>query len=438
MIYSVIILLVLIILNGFFAGSEIAFLSLKEMKLRVLVNEGDQKAKRILKLKKNPNKFLSTIQIGVSLASILSGVFAAEAFARVLTDWALIFIALPASVIKTASMFLITLLTSYLMLVFGELVPKRLALAEPLKFAYLAVYPLSALASITTPIIKLLSLSTNFILKLLGINLEKTGERITEEEIRQMVEAGEIGRIEKEMIENIFEFDDLEVTKIMTHRSEVVAIESKETFDNILELVNKERFTRYPVFEGTIDNVIGIIHLRELLRFTKTGRKEDFNIHDLIKQPYFVPISKRADELFRELQKHQTHMGIVIGEYGETVGLVTMENLIEVIMGEISDEYDEEGKEIDILYLEEGNYLVDGFCTVELLEETLKIGLPIEEHTTVNGFVTSRLGRIPTKRDVKNEKSNFIFNGYLFSIEAMKKRVVSKVKVTKVTANKQE
>lgn len=435
---SVLLLLLLIVLNGFFAGSEIAFISLKERNLKSLVAEGDRKAESVLKLKEIPNKFLSTIQIGVSLASILSGVFAAEAFATLLTDWVLLFVDLPMGAVKTFSMFFITLITSFLMLLFGELVPKRIAMAHPQKFAYIAVYPLTALAAITTPIVKLLSISTNFVLRTIGINPEKIREAVTEEEIRNMVEAGEISSIEKEMIENIFKFDDMKATEVMTHRTDVVAIDSDESLDNVLELINKERFTRYPVYKDDIDNIIGIIHLRELLRYLSVGKKEDFEIHDLITAPFFVPDSKKADELFRELQIHQTHMGIIIDEYGGTAGIVTMENLIEEIMGEIADEYDADRKKSEILTLENDKYLVDGACDVDDLEEILQIGLPTEDYDTINGFIIGRLGRIPTQKDLTDNQSDFIFNGYLFKIIAIEEKVVSKVKVIKQLVNENE
>ncbi len=317
------------------------------------------------------------------------------------------------------------------MLLFGELVPKRIAMAHPQKFAYVAVYPLTALAVITTPVVKLLSISTNFILRTIGINPERIREAVTEEEIRNMVEAGEISPIEKEMIENIFKFDDMKATEVMTHRTDVVAIDSDESLDQILELINEERFTRYPVYQNDIDNIIGIIHLRELLRYLSIGKKEDFKIHDFITEPYFVPDSKKADELFRELQINQTHMGIVIDEYGGTAGIVTMENLIEEIMGEIADEYDADRKESEIVILENDKYLVEGSCDVDDLEEILQIGLPVEEYDTINGFIIGRLGRIPTKKDLMNHDSDFVFNGYLFRILALEKKVIAKVKVMK-------
>ncbi|MDN6196449.1 MAG: hemolysin family protein [Atopostipes suicloacalis] len=427
---SVILLVLLILLNGFFAGSEIALISVNERKLELLAEEGDRKAKLVLKLKYQPNRFLSTIQIGVSLASIFSGVFAAEAFANLLTDWIIVLVDLPFGAVKTISMIFITLMISYLMLVFGELVPKRLAMAKAEQFAYFAIYPLSILAVITAPIVKFLSISTDLSLKAMRINPEAIKEAITEEEIRRMVKDGEISSIEKEMIENIFRFDDMPVSEIMTHRTKISAISTDAQFDEILELIHREQFTRYPVYDGNIDNIIGIIHLRELLRHMQTREKDNFVIHDLLSSPYFVPDSKRADELFRELQMQKTHMGIVIDEYGGTAGLVTMENLIEEVMGEISDEYDEK-KVPKIVSLSKDEYLVKGSCSLVDLEETLKIGLPVEKHATVNGFLLGHLGKIPSETDLINHQWTLPFNGYLFSIEAIDKKRIAQINVVK-------
>ena len=432
---SVILLIVLITLNGFFAGSEIAFISINERKLKAMKEEGHEKAKLVLKLKEIPNKFLSTIQIGVSIASILSGVFASEAFANVLTDWILNFINLPMGAVKTFSMFFITLITSYLMLLFGELVPKRMAMANPQKFSFTAVYPLSLLATVATPIIKILSFSTNLVLKVIGINTEDITDEVTEEEIRVMVEEGKIDHIEKEMIESVFEFDDTEVSEIMTHRTRLIAIDWEEDLDTILDIINEERFTRYPVYKDNIDNIIGVIHSRELLRYLGRGEKEDFDIGSLLIKPYFVPDSKRTNELFREMQIKKIHMAIVIDEHGGTAGIVTMENLVEEIMGDILDEYDEKRKDEHIVSLNSSEYIVDGSCSIEDLEETLNIGLPTGMYKTVSGFIIGHLGKIPRKKDIKNHESDFVFNGYLFSIVSLERKVISEVKITRKDKN---
>lgn len=398
-----------------------------------MANEGHRAASLVVRLKEVPNKFLSTIQIGVSIASILSGVFASEAFASELTQWVLTMVDYPEAAVKTMSMFLITLLTSYLMLVFGELVPKRIAMSNPEKFAFIVVYPLWFLSRISTPIVKFLSLSTNLVLRLVGIDPNKVDDEVTEEEIKIMVEAGEINLTEKQMIYNIFDFDNIEVSDIMTHRTDVVAINQDSNFDEIMDIVHEERFTRYPVYDESIDDIIGVIHLRDLLRYIKNNNVEPFNIKEILREPYYVPDSKRTDKLFREFQSHKTHMAIVIDEYGGTAGVVTMENLIEEIMGNILDEYDEDEEEFSITKIMEDEYLVSGSCDIEDLEEILKIDIPIDDYDTVSGFIIGHLGRIPTKEDVVNDDSDFIFNGYLFSIEDIDEKVISKIRVTKAT-----
>ncbi len=434
MLFSLVTLLILIVFNGFFAGSEIAFILVNENKLKLMKDRGNKKASLVLKLKERPNKYLSTIQIGVSIASIFSGVFASEAFASILTDWIINFTDLSMALVKTTSMVFITLITSFLMLLFGELVPKRMAMANPQKFSFLAVYPLSVMATITTPIIKLLSKSTNFILNLIKINTDKIDKEITEEEIRLMVREGEIDCIEKEMIESVFEFDDIGISEIMTHRTKIVAIDSKESLSNILDIVNEERFTRYPVYEGNIDNIIGILHSRELLRYAGEGIRDEFFINDLIRKAYFVPESKRANQLFRELQNHRTHMAIVVDEHGGIAGLITMENLIEEIMGEILDEYDECKKESNLIKLKEGQYLVHGSCELEYLEEVLNISFPNNKYETLSGFIVSYLGKIPTNKEVINKELDFVFKGYLFSISDIDGKTISEVEIIKELA----
>ncbi|MDE8315028.1 hemolysin family protein [Erysipelothrix rhusiopathiae] len=431
MFVQVITLLFLVLLNAFFAGSELAFVSINNNKLKSMAEEGHKKAQRVLELKAVPNRFLSTIQIGVSLASILSGAFASEAFAQVLTDWVLQNGWMAASVMKPISMILITLLTSYLMLVFGELVPKRIAMTSPEKFAFFVVYPISALAVFTKPLVKVLSVSTNLVLRIIGIDPDKAEDEVTEEEIRIMVDAGEIDVTEKEMINNIFEFDNLDVADIMTHRTEVVGIDVSSSFADIMELVDEERYTRYPVYEDSIDNIIGLIHLRDLLRYVKDHRDDEvFEIKKIIREPYYVPDSKRTDELFRELQNSKMHFAVVIDEYGGTAGIVTMEDLIEEIMGNIMDEYDEE-EEQEIVAVNLDEYLVDGACDIEDLEDVININLPVEDYDTVSGFVVGQIGRLPTEEDVREDLSDVIYHGYRFSIMELDEKVIARVRVTK-------
>ena len=217
----------------------------------------------------------------------------------------------------------------------------------------------------------------------------------------------------------------------MTHRTDVVAIDSRSSFNDIMDLVHEERYTRYPVYDDNIDNIVGVIHLRDLLRYIKKNSTSRFIINDLLREPYFVPDSKRTDQLFKELQNHKTHMAIVIDEYGGTAGIVTMEDLIEEIMGNILDEYDDEEEEYDIITIKDGEYLVDGSSDIEDLEDLLEINLPVEDYDTVSGFIIGELGRIPTQEDLVSDTSDFMYNGYLFTIVDIDEKVISKVKVLK-------
>lgn len=426
-------LFVLILLNGFFAGSELAFISINNNKLKILAEEGNRKAIKILNLKEMPNRFLSTIQIGVSLASILSGAFGADAFAQVLTDFIVAQGLGTPLLVKPIATLLITLMIMFVMLVFGELVPKRVAMSHTEKFAFIAVTPIAFLAKISMPMIHLLSFSTNLVLRILGIDPHGSEEEVTEEEIRLMVDAGEIDVKEKEMINNIFEFDNLEVADIMTHRTEIVGIGVDADFNELMALVDKERFTRYPVYEDSIDNIVGIIHLRDILRYMKFHKGQEFNAKSLMREPFYVPDSKQTDELFRELQLNKTHMAVVIDEYGGTAGLVTMEDLIEEIMGNIMDEYDIDEVTHELIEVHSGEYLVDASMDLEDLEDVLQIGLPVDDFDTVSGFLISELGRIPTQEDVLEDDSDVDFNGYRFSILEIDEKVISKLRLTKIS-----
>lgn len=428
------ILVGLILLNAFFAGSELAFISINNNKLKNMVENGNKKARLVLTLKERPNKFLSTIQIGVTLASILSGAAATETFAQFLTQLVVSTGVASEAIVKPIAFLVVTLVIMFLMLVFGELVPKRIAMKNPERFTFFVIYPIYYLAKITTPLVHLLSFSTNLVLRLIGIDPNSVDDEVTEEEIRLMVDAGEINIQEKEMINNIFEFDNIDVADIMTHRTDIVGIDSTSSFEDIMNLVDEERYTRYPVYEESIDNIIGIIHLRDLLRYMKFS-KEVFDIKDLIRQPYFVPDSKRTDELFRELQSNKTHIAVVIDEYGGTAGIVTMEDMIEEIMGNIMDEYDIDEVEHDIVQVHEDEYLVDGSADIEDLENILGIDLPIDDYDTVSGFVIGEIGRIPTAEDVEGDESDVEFHGYKFSILELDEKTVSKVRVIKLDKN---
>lgn len=425
-------MILLILMNSFFAGSEIAFISLNMGKIRILAEDGDNRAKKVVKIMEDPSNFLSAISIGVSLSSVFSGALASDAFSDNLARFIMTITndSFSIATIRPLSVFLVTFITMYLLLVFGELVPKRIAMAHAEKFALTASHLVGFLAKLFTPLVHALSFSTNIFLKMFGIDPNQV-EEISEEEIRIMVEQGEIDISEKEMIRNVFEFDNLEVGDIMTHRTDVVAIDVNTSFDEVMKFVESERYTRYPIYEDSIDNIVGIVHLRDLLSFIQSGEnKEKFKFKNILREPYFVPESKRTDELFKELTTNKTHIAVVIDEYGGTAGIVTLEDLIEEVMGNIMDEYDDEEETITIVH--EDEYLVEGYADIEDLEDIINVDLPIEDYDTVSGFVIGEIGRIPTVEDVNSDASDFIYNGYLFSIVDIDEKVISKIRVLKI------
>ena len=436
---QILILIFLIIMNAFFAGSEMAFVSVNQMKLKAMAGKGHRRAKKVLKLVESPTDFLSAIQIGVSLSSMLSGAFAADAFADGLSYWIVSITngAVNFAFFRPIAMILITFITMFMMLIFGELVPKRIAMAHSEKFSLLVIHPITAMATVFLPLVRLLSLITNLCLKLLGIDPDKHDE-VTEEEIRLLVEAGEIDLSEKEMIQNIFEFDNLEVGDIMTHRTDIVAIDIDTDFDSLMAQLSDERFTRYPVYENNIDNIIGIFHLRDILKYLQHNKTaEAFDLRNFIRKPYFVPESKRTDVLFAELTRNKTHIAVVIDEYGGTAGIVTLEDLIEEVMGNIMDEYDEE-EAVFIQEVHENEYLVEGSSYLDELEKVLNIDLPIDDYDTVSGFAVGEIGRLPHLEDIEGNEADFDFNGYHFSIVDVDEKVISKLRITKLDTDEKE
>lgn len=433
MFIEILVLFILIMLNGFFAASEMALISLNDNKIKAMAEEGDKKAIQINNLLKEPSKFLATIQIGITLAGFLASAFAADTFAE-----KLVYLIRSTGIttsevwLKNISMIFITLILSYITLVFGELVPKRIAMKKAESIAEFVVGPISVLFIIASPFVKLLSLSTNFFVKLVGIDPYEEDDTITEEEIRMMIEIGEekgtIDYIEKEMLNNIFEFDDKTVADIMTHRMDIAAIPIEASLAEIIELINREGFTRFPVYEGGIDNIVGILHAKDIIKSIDIDKikEANFKVRDLIRPPYFVPSSKKTDELFRELQKNKVHMAIIIDEYGGTAGLVTMEDLIEEIVGNILDEHDEEEKNIE--KQDENTFIINGRVNLEVVGDLFDVKLPIDEYETLNGFIIGQLGRIPQQ----GERPEIEYNGLMFKVEEVKDKKITKVKVCKV------
>lgn len=392
---------VLIGINAFFAGTEMALVSLNTTKLHRLEEDGDKHAAKLLKLVEEPSAFLSTIQVGITLAGYLGSALAAENFSGYLMTWIyedLKFTAIPESVMSVIAIFVITLILAYFTLVFGELVPKRIAMQKSYEMAKFSYKIISAISFVMKPIIKFLSFSTNLVLKLMRLKTEAEEEEVTEEEIRMMVdiseETGNIDENEKEWIQNIFDFDDLNVRRVMTPRTDVVAISAEAANEDILQIIEESGRSRYPVYGEDLDDIVGILYARDFL--LALGKEGDVKINDILRSAYFVPESIHADRLFTDMQKKKIHIAIIVDEYGAMEGLVTMEDLVEEIVGNIYDEFDPE-EEPEIVKLEENLWKVTGNTAIETMAEELEIELDTEnlDYDTVGGLIISLLQAIP-------------------------------------------
>ena len=410
MISQLIVLIILILLNAYFAATEIAFISLNDAKIEKDAKEGNKKSKQILKMLKSPSKFLATIQIGITLAGFLSSAFASDAFADKLApvlNSILPIISIDAW--KAISIVIITLILSFFTLVFGELVPKRLAMKYYEKIAYATIGPIRAISIVTAPFVRLLTASTNMVSKIFGVG-EADEEVVTEEEIKMMIAEGEekgtIETGEKQLLNNVFEFNDIIVSEAMTPRTEMYAIDINDDIKEVLDEIDEFKYSRIPVYDEDIDDIKGILYVKDILKPLKEGKK--IEIEKLLRQPYFVPESKDIDELFKEMQKNKVQMAIVIDEYGGTAGLITMEDIIEELVGNIFDEYDDE--EIEVKKIDDNTYILSGALTSYDIKKIFGAEIPEGDYETLSGYLIDKLGRIPEKNEhpvIEGEKLTF-------------------------------
>lgn len=390
--------LILILLNAFFAATEIAVISLNEKKVRANAESGDKKAVKMLKIIEEPTKFLSTIQIGITLAGFLGSAFAADNFAETLSNFIISTFNVDAAytaTINTVSVIVITLILSYFTLILGELVPKRIAMKHKEKLANAVCGIISFLATALKPVIWFLTISTNGVLRLFGINPHEKEEPVSEEDIVLMLDTGaDEGTLDEsdiEYIKNVFKFGDMTAENVMTPRKSISSISTNSSDSEIMEIINKDGYSRIPVFDADSDNVIGILHAREYLL---KRNDSDFSLKNILHQPVFVPETVSLDSLFKEMQTEHTHLVIVVNEYGETAGIVSMEDILEEIVGEIWDESDEEVIE----FQKTGESVYKVLCTASIedfreffsIDETKDI-----DATTVNGWLTEISGTIP-------------------------------------------
>lgn len=427
---EILILIILVLINAFFAASEIAFISLNDAKVDIDAKEGNKKAKKIKKMLENPSKFLATIQIGITFAGFLSSAFAAEKFAGelspILYNW---IPAISLGAWNKVAIIIITIILSYFTLIFGELVPKRIAMKYSEKIAYGSIGVIRAISIVMSPFVRFLTFSTNIVSKIFGVS-ENEEETVTEEEIRMMVDVGEekgtIDEEEKTMINNVFEFNDKIVSEIMVPRTEIYAVDMNLSIsESIEEMTENEefRYSRIVVYEENIDNVKGIVYLKDILL---SGKNKNTKIKNLVKEAYFVPDSKPVNELFEEMRKNRKQIAIAVDEYGGTSGLVTMEDILEEIVGEIYDEYDE----VEDIYqeIDENTFILSGSMAIYEVEGLLNIEIEDGDYDTLSGYLVEQLGRIP---DEKEKRLVVETPEITYKIEEIKDKRIVKVKACK-------
>ena len=426
---DLLVVLFFILVNAFFSGTEMAVISLNDAIIRKQAEEGDKNSKKVIRFLDNPGTFLATIQVGVTLAGFLSSAFAANNFAGKLAS--LFDPAGSRSWIEPLCTILITVILSYFSLVLGELVPKRIAMNNPEKMSFFAAYPLRFFSIIAAPFVRLLSVTTNLVLRIIGIDPNAQNSDVTEEEIRMMLDAGEeegtIEEDESEMIHNIFDLGDTEVSDVMTHRTELVTIDIDDSIETIINLAQEEGHSRFPVCDGSADKILGMLLIKDLLSLIGTEVK-DFSVRDYMRDVLYVPESMPVKSAFENMRKNKLQLAVVVDEYGGTAGIVTMEDILESIVGDIEDEYDDEEEEIS--KVSEGVFDLDGTAYIEDVEDELGITITDadDDYDTIGGYLTDKLGRLPEE----GENPEIEAAGYLFRIVSVKEHRIDTIQAARL------
>lgn len=420
-IIKIFLIIFLVLSNAFFSSIEIALVSLSQNKIDSEVKKGIQRAVGIKKLKEKPNFFLSVIQIIIHILTFSQG-FLMNSQIRNLPN---------------IQKYAIEILVIFFSIIFGELIPKRIALAFPLKTAYLFIGIFNIICFFTKPFVWIFNQISNFILLIFRIDTTVPKDIVNEDELRLLLTSsykiGIINNNRKNMIQNVFDFDGTIVSDIMRHRTEIIAIKSDMTKDEIIEFISNKKYTRFPVYEENIDKIIGIIHVKDIFkgliaeeRVNPNNINKTFDIKQFLRKPYFVIEFQNISELFKEMQIKQNHIAIVVDEYGGTSGIVTIEDVIEEILGDIQDEYDKQTNEI--LKVSDKEYIIQGTTHLHETEEYLKADLPVEDYDTLSGFILGQLKRMPDK----NEKIKILYNNWQFEGLKYDGLVINTVRITHI------
>lgn len=399
-IFLILLQLILIALNAVFASAEIAVLSISEMKLERMAAQGNTRAKRLFRLTQEPARFLATIQVAITLSGFLGSAFAADNFSEPLVDWLLrLGVRVPRATLDTVAVVFITLILSYFTLIFGELVPKRIAMKKPEQLAMGISGLVSGISVVFKPIVWFLSVSTDLVLRLCGIDPNEAEDQVSEEEIRMLVDAGsEKGTIdhqEKELIQNVFEFNDTTAGEIATHRTEAVILWLEDSEADWAKTIHESRHTLYPVCDASPDNVVGILNAKDYFRLSDRSRESV--LASAVRPAYFVPETIKADVLFRNMKKERSKMAVVLDEYGGMVGIVTTNDLVEELVGDLGEDPSESAAaEPRIERLDADTWVIIGNASLFDIEQALNVDIGLEEVDTFSGLVFNELGMIPS------------------------------------------
>lgn len=398
LLWQLLLQVILIALNAVFACAEIAVISFNDNKLAKLAEEGNKRAVRLARLTSQPARFLATIQVAITLAGFLGSAFAADNFSDMLSEWLVgLGVPIPHATLDTISVVLITIILSYFTLIFGELVPKRVAMKKAEALALGMSGLITFISKLFAPIVWLLTISTNALLRLIGIDPNSDDEEVTEEEIRMMVDAGRekgvIDEEEKEIIQNVFEFDDITAGELATHRTDIALLWTDETPEQWAQTIHEARHSRYPVCDESVDNVVGILNAKDYFRLE--DKSHDTIMEQAVKPAYFVPESVKADVLFRRMKQSRTQFAVVLDEHGGMNGIVTINDLVQQLVGELDDEEDADVTVQEIERTDSGTWNIRGSADLEDVAEALGVPLPVDEYETFGGFVFGELGTIP-------------------------------------------
>ena len=431
---QIVLLLVLILLNAFFAMSEIAIVTLNDNKIRKMAEDGHKGAAKVLKLTKNNSRFLSTIQIGVTHSGFLTSASAAQTFAGKLAGWFVGLVpSVPFGIAEPVATVVVTLILSYFSLVLGELVPKKIAMQRAEEISFKVAGILNGVALVFSPFIRFLSASTNLVIRLLGFDPNASEENVTEEEILMMVDVGEEkGVIEgsaKDMIANIFDFDDIAVNELMTHRTDMTAVEDISPVNEAVNLAIAKGYSRIPVYHEDIDDIVGVVYVKDLLKYVCSEMPAETKLTDIMRTATFIPETKKCSELFAEMTASKNQMAIIVDEYGGTEGLITMEDLVEAIVGNIQDEYDQE--EDEIRQVNDNTFTVDGTTSIDEISELIGIELPEGEYDTIAGLLVENLGRIPRS----GEHPSIAIDHVRFTVDEVEDRRITRILIVKEPAD---